>query len=100
LERYLTFTNWAAPTPTNWIHFTNIGDRGNQVVERSSITEFIQCANDINAAAYYHVFKDANGDPLDGSNTSGYVLTFPAGQLGRSLLVRHRIYPGGDRAGR
>jgi hypothetical protein len=27
------------------------------------------------------VFKDANGDSLDGSNTSGYVLTFPKGQL-------------------
>jgi hypothetical protein len=51
LNRYLTHTQWA-PTPTNWIHFTNIGDWGNQVVERSSITEFIQYANNINAAAY------------------------------------------------
>ena len=80
LDRYLTHTDWA-PTPTNWIHFTNIGDWGNQVVERSSITEFIQYANNITAAAYYHVFKDANGNPLDGSNPQGYVLTFPAGQL-------------------
>jgi hypothetical protein len=79
LDRYLTHTDWT-PTPTNWIHFTNIGDWGNQVIERSSITEFIQYANDINAAAYYHVFKDANGKPLDGSNPRGYVLTFPAGQ--------------------
>jgi hypothetical protein len=80
LDRYLTFTHWTS-TPTNWIHFTNIGDWGNQVVERSSITEFIQYANGINSAAYYHVFKDANGNPLDGSNPRGYVLTFPAGQL-------------------
>jgi hypothetical protein len=80
LDRYLTFTHWAS-IPTNWIHFTNIGDWGNQVVERSSITEFIQYANNINAAAYYHVFKDANDNPLDGSNPRGYVLTFPAGQL-------------------
>jgi hypothetical protein len=85
LDRYLTYTDWAAPTPTNWIHFTNIGDWGNQVVERSSITEFIQYANDINAAAYYHVFKDANGNPLDGSNPRGYVLTFPAGQLPEAM---------------
>ena len=84
LDRYLTHTDWA-PTPTNWIHFTNIGDWGNQVVERSSITEFIQYANDINAAAYYHVFKDANGLPLDGSNPRGYVLTFPAGQLPEAI---------------
>jgi hypothetical protein len=77
LDRYLTHTHWAKPTPTNWIHFTNIGDWGNQVVERSSITEFIQYANNIKAAAYYHVFKDAAGRPLDGSDPRGYVLTFP-----------------------
>jgi hypothetical protein len=80
LDRYFMHTDWAS-TPTNWIHFTNIGEWGNQVVERSSITEFIQYANNIKAAAYYHVFKDANGKPLDGSNPRGYVLTFPAGQL-------------------
>ena len=80
LDRYLTHTDWT-PTPTNWIHFTNIGNWGNQVVERSSITEFIQYANNITAAAYYHVFKDANGNPLDGSNPQRYALTFPAGQL-------------------
>jgi hypothetical protein len=80
LDRYLTHTDWTL-TPTNWIHFTNIGDWGNQVVERSSITEFIQYANNREAAAYYHVFKDVNGKPLDGSNPRGYVLTFPKGQL-------------------
>jgi hypothetical protein len=74
LDRYLTSTG-----PTNWIHFTNIGDWGNQVVERSAITEFIQYANNIQAAAYYHVFKDANGKPLDGSDPRGYVMTFPQG---------------------
>jgi hypothetical protein len=80
LDRYLTHTDWTL-TPTNWIHFVNIGDWGPQVIERSSITEFIQYANNINAAAYYHVFKDGNGKPLDGSNPRGYVLTFPKGQL-------------------
>ena len=54
---------------------------GNNVVERSSITEFIQYANNISAAAYYHVFKDTNGLLLDGRKPRGYVLTFPAGQL-------------------
>jgi hypothetical protein len=80
LDRYLTHTDWTT-TPTNWIHFTNIGEWGDQVVERSSITEFIQYANNITAAAYYHVFRDANGNPLDGSNPRGYVLTFPGTQL-------------------
>jgi hypothetical protein len=85
LDRYLTHTDWAN-IPTNWIHFTKIGDWGNQVVERSSITEFIQYANGIKAAAYYHVFKDANGNPLDGSNPRGYVLTFPPGADGKPQL--------------
>jgi hypothetical protein len=84
LDRYLTFTHWA-PTLTNWIHFVNIGDWGPQVVERSSITEFLQYANGINSAAYYHVFEDANGNPLDGTNPQGYVLTFPAGQLPEAM---------------
>jgi hypothetical protein len=76
LEQYLTYTG-----PTNWIHFTNIGAWGNQVVERSSITEFCQYCNGISTAAYYHAFSDGTGQPLDGSNPDGYVLTFPAGQL-------------------
>jgi hypothetical protein len=78
LDRYITFTHWTS-TPTYWIHFTDIGDWGNQVVERSAITEFIQYANNIQAAAYYHVFKDADGKPLDGSDPRGYVMTFPQG---------------------
>jgi hypothetical protein len=79
LDRYLTHTDWAS-IPTYWIHFTNIGDWGNQVIERSSITEFCQYCNTIKTAAYYHVFKDANGNPINGSNPQGYVLTFPPGE--------------------
>lgn len=75
LDRYLTHTD-----ATNWIHFTNIGAWGDDVVERSAITEFIQYGNGIATAAYYHAFKDGNGVPLDGSR-HGYVLNFPAGQL-------------------
>ena len=99
LDRYLTYTDWA-PTPTNWIHFTNIGDWGHQVVERSSITEFLQYANGINSAAYYHVFKDANGNPLDGQPT-GLCLNLPGGAAprGNALLVCYSVYPGGDRTG-
>jgi hypothetical protein len=74
LERYLTQTG-----PNGWIHFTNIGHWGDAVDERSGITEFIQYANDISAAAYYHTFEDGKGSPLNGSNPHGYVLTFPAG---------------------
>jgi hypothetical protein len=76
VDRYLTHRG-----PTNWIHFTNIGDWGDQVIERSSITEFIQYGNGISTAAYYHTFWDGQGVLLDGSNPPGYVLTFPAGQL-------------------
>jgi hypothetical protein len=101
LDRYLTYTHWAN-TPTNWIHFINIGNWGNNVVERSSITEFIQYANNISATAYYHVFKDTNGLLLDGRKPRGYVrlctdLSGGTAPRGNALLVRHCIYPGGDR---
>jgi hypothetical protein len=76
LERYLTHTG-----PTNWIHFTNIGDWGKNVIERSSITEFIQYGNGISTAAYYHAFEDAQGRPLDGTDPRGYVLTFSKEQI-------------------
>ncbi len=67
--------------PTNWIHFTNIGDWGDNVLDRASITEFIQYGNGISTAAYYHTFRDARGAVLTGSRRNGYVLTFPAGEL-------------------
>jgi len=63
---------------TNWTHFTNIGEWKKNVLDRASITEFCQYCNTIETAAYYHAFYDGNGAPLDGSNTEGYVLTFPA----------------------
>jgi hypothetical protein len=75
LERYLTNTG-----PTNWITFTNIGDWGDDVVARSSITEFIQYGNGHKTAAYYQAFTDASGGALDGNKGQTYVLTFPAGQ--------------------
>jgi hypothetical protein len=67
--------------PTNWIHFTNIGDWGRHVIDRAGITEFIQYANNISAAAYYHAFKDGAGRPLDGTDPLGYVLTFRKDQI-------------------
>jgi hypothetical protein len=76
LDRYLTHTG-----PTNWITFLNMGDWGPNVVERSSITEFIQYGNGRGTAAYYHAFKDEAGIALDGDNGAGYVLTFSAAQI-------------------
>jgi hypothetical protein len=75
---------------TNWITYQNIGnwcsnpnvfcanpDPGSSgAVQRSSITEFIQYANDHKAAAYFHAFRDSGGSPLDGTDPNGYVLTF------------------------
>jgi hypothetical protein len=76
---------------TNWITYENIGhwcannadefcpnpDPGSSLaVQRSSITEFIQYANDHEAAAYFHAFKDGDGSPLNGTDPNGYVLTF------------------------
>ena len=85
IDQYLTNTD-----NTNWITYENIGhwcpnpgnfcpnpDPGSSLaVQRSSITEFIQYANDHEAAAYFHAFKDRDGSPLDGTDPNGYVLTF------------------------
>jgi hypothetical protein len=75
LDTYLSHTG-----PNGWINFTNIGQWGDAVVDRSGITEFIQYANNHSAAAYYHTFDDGQGRPLDGGNPRGYVLTFAPGQ--------------------
>jgi hypothetical protein len=76
LDDYLTNVG-----PTQWIHFTNIGDWKGNVLDRSAITEFIQYGNNISAAAYYQTFNDDRGQPLNGNNPHGYVLTFPKGTL-------------------
>ncbi|WP_168929531.1 DUF1214 domain-containing protein [Nocardioides sp. GY 10113] len=63
---------------TNWTHFTNIGDWGTAVLDRSSITEFCQYCNGISTAAYYHAFYDVAGEPLVGATRGGYVINFAA----------------------
>jgi hypothetical protein len=67
--------------PTNWIHFTNVGNWESAVLDRAGITEFIQYANDIGAAAYYHVFRDAAGAALQGAAPAGYLLKFARDQI-------------------
>jgi len=76
VDNYLTHAG-----PTHWISFTNIGNWGENALDRASITEYIQYGNGYNTAAYFHAFRDRWGRPLDGSKGRGYVLTFPAGQL-------------------
>lgn len=72
LDNYLSRTG-----ATNWITFTNIGAWGRNVLDRASITEFIQFGNGRSTAAYYHTFRDNRGRPLNGKHSRGYVLTFP-----------------------
>lgn len=76
VDNYLTHTD-----RTHWISFTNIGHWGDNALDRSSITQYIQYGNGYSTAAYYQTFKDGGGRPLDGSKGHGYVLTFPANQL-------------------
>lgn len=76
LDHYLTHTG-----PTNWIHFTDIGAWGEDVLDRASTTEFLQFGNGIETAAYYHAFRDSTGLALNGSRGSSYVLRFPPGSL-------------------
>ena len=63
-----------------WIHFTNIGDWGNNALDRASITEYIQYGNGISTSAYYHTFRDRRGVALRGSARRGYVMTFRRGK--------------------
>jgi hypothetical protein len=81
VENYLTHTG-----AENWVHFTNIANWGNNALDRSSITEFLQLANGIRTAAYYHAFLDDRGKPLDGSNPKGYVIRFSKEQLPQAKL--------------
>jgi hypothetical protein len=76
INNYLTHTG-----QTHWIHFTNIADWDGNVLDRASISEYLQQSNGISTAAYYHTFSSGDGSPLDGSDPDGYVLTFPAGQI-------------------
>lgn len=65
---------------TEWIHFSDIGSWGSDIVGRAAIAEYFLYGNDIKTAAYYHAFHSGNGLPLDGSK-GGYVFTFPADNL-------------------
>jgi hypothetical protein len=66
---------------TQWIHFRDIGNWGDDVLDRAATTEYLQFSNGITTAAYYHAFRDEAGQLLDGSGSQSYVLTFPAKQL-------------------
>jgi hypothetical protein len=70
---------------THWIHFTNIAEWGGNLLDRASISEYLQQSNPISTAAYYHTFLSSDGRPLAGSDGDGYVLTFAAGQLPQAL---------------
>jgi len=67
--------------PTNWISFTNIGAWGTDYLARSATTEYLDLSNTHATAAYYHAFEDVNGDALDTTVHSVYVLTFAADQI-------------------
>ncbi|KAI8102801.1 hypothetical protein M9434_005594 [Picochlorum sp. BPE23] len=71
LENYLTNTDG-----NGWIHFTDMGDWGNDTLNRASTTEFIQWGNTMETAAYYHTFVDGDGIALTGGNDAVYLLKF------------------------
>lgn len=75
LQRYLSTVG-----ETNWITFTNIGAWGTDYLARSAIAEYLLFGNTHSTAAYYHAFKDLNGNLLDTNVSPGYILTFPAGE--------------------
>lgn len=74
----------------NWINFENIAVwldpefvelSKTPYLDRAAITEYILYGNNFEAAAYYHTFKDRNGDRLNGKNGRVYVLKFSKKQL-------------------
>jgi hypothetical protein len=76
LDNYVNHTG-----RTNWTTFTNIGEWGNNVLDRASITEFCQFCNGRSTAAYFHGFKDDKGRTLNGTRARGYILTFPKSKI-------------------
>ena len=75
---------------TSWIHFDDIGawwpdtqvdPTAQALLNRSSISEYLQYGNNIAAASYFQTFLDGSGGPLDGSTPGGYELTFTKEQL-------------------
>lgn len=91
-EDYLTHidrTNWITyknigqwcHKPDNFLACTNPDPGGSLAIQRSSITEYIQYANDHEAAVYFHAFKDGDDVPLNGTDPAGYVLTFSLKKL-------------------
>lgn len=67
-----------------WIHYDNIGAwtlNGQDILDRSSITEYLQYGNNFGAASYFHTFRDSSGQQLNGETPGGYKITFPNGQL-------------------
>jgi hypothetical protein len=79
IDNYLSHTI----SGSTWTFFDDIANWDLSTFQgylnRASITEFCQYCNNHNAAAYFHTFLDAGGEPLDGS-THRYVLTFAKGQ--------------------
>jgi hypothetical protein len=66
---------------TNWVTYTDIGAWGDNFLARSATTQYLQLSNTHSTAAYYQVFKDGKGAPLNGNKPGGYVLTFPSGSI-------------------
>ena len=77
--------NYLAKQDSNhWIHFTNIGawsENQQEVLDRASITQYIQYANNLKASAYFQTFLDSGGQSLDGGMPGGYKITFTKEQL-------------------
>ena len=76
LDRYVANTG-----STNWIQFTNIGAWGDDYLARSATTEYLDLSNTRDTAAYYHAFRDVNGNLLDTTVSPEYVLNLSADEL-------------------
>ena len=60
----------------NWVHFNNMGNWGNQFLDRAAGNEYLQYGNIKTEAYYAQAFKDNDKHSLTGKNNKTYTITF------------------------
>jgi hypothetical protein len=65
----------------NWVHFNNMGNWGNQFLDRAAGNEYIQFGNIKTAAYYAQAFKDHNMQILRGNDNKSYTITFAKNKI-------------------
>lgn len=65
----------------NWVHFNNMGNWGDQYLDRAAGNEYIQYGNKRQAAYYAQAFLDDKNNFLTGAANKSYTITFTKAQI-------------------